>query len=598
MPSVVNDLYAPVIVAIAYYLGCQIGFWLRFPPATTSILWPPNSILTAAFLLLPPRRWWICLLFVFPAHLLVELQAGFPLPLVLTLYVTNCSEALLAAGIVRWLSDAPDRFDTLRRVVALVVGAVIVSPLVTTFADAAAVALLQGELYWIVWWRRLPSNALAGLTVLPAAVSVASAGFAWIQGASWRRKAEAAAISIALIAVGSVVFASPSERAFILPGAPYTSLSFLLPFLLWSAVRFGPAGASLSLLATVLLASWAATRGLHPLGTLPATESPFAMQVFLLVVGIPLTFVAALMEDKRQVELALRENLHFERMLSEISGAFVHHGSHQLDSALEGTLVRLGESMRVDRVVLFKLDADLRAVRGKWSWTSPELEQRVGLESKHGDDFLASHFLETRAVGRLEPSYPAREGGALESESYLFQPLVVNGRLLGGLAVLTARPRQVPNDLAQRLQLVGAVLANAIARDHAETEVRRTRDELAHSLRVSTMGVLASSLAHELNQPLGAIMANAETALARVDDGSVSPEELREILSDVVADDRRAGDVIARIRGLLRKGESRQVCFDVNDLVRDVSYLLRSDAAAHDVRLELLLETRPPFIYA
>jgi signal transduction histidine kinase/integral membrane sensor domain MASE1 len=553
-------LTGPAIVALAYYLACLIGFSLRFPAATTSVLWPPNSILTAALLILPPHRWWICLALVLPAHLLVQIQAGLPITLVLALFVTNCSEGILAASVIRRLSDAPARFDSLLRVVALVAGAVVVAPFVTTFADAASVAVFRGEPFWTVWGRRLPSNALAGLTVVPATVCVATMAWAWIHSAPLRRMAEAAALALALVAVGTVVFTG-SESELALPGAPYTSLSFLLPLLLWAAVRFGTAGASLSLLATVLLASWAATRVQHPLGTLTAADSPFGLQVFLLVVGIPLTFLAGLVEEKRRVESALRENLHFERMLSEISRAFVNVGKDRLGAALESALARLGESLHVDRVLLFTVEAGKQGGGLERSWSASRI---------------------TASGDRAEDTH--------RTESRLTEPLLVNDRVLGDLTVTTASPPRHSGDLAQRLKLAAAVLANALARDSAETDARRTRDELAHSLRVSTVGVLASSLAHELHQPLGAIMANAETALVRVEEGSASREELIEILTDIVEDDQRAGDVIARIRGMLRKGESKLASFEINDLVEDVSHLLRGDALAHHVTLRLDLE--------
>ena len=116
-------LATALLVCAAYYVGANVGFILRFPPATPSLLWPPNSILTATLLLSAPRRWGIYLLAALPAHLVAELGV-FPVPLVLSLFVTNCSEALLAAICVRRFSDAPTHFDTLRRVVAFIVGAV------------------------------------------------------------------------------------------------------------------------------------------------------------------------------------------------------------------------------------------------------------------------------------------------------------------------------------------------------------------------------------------------------------------------------------------------------------------------------------------
>jgi C4-dicarboxylate-specific signal transduction histidine kinase len=104
------------------------------------------------------------------------------------------------------------------------------------------------------------------------------------------------------------------------------------------------------------------------------------------------------------------------------------------------------------------------------------------------------------------------------------------------------------------------------------------------------MGVLGTSLAHELNQPLHAIMMNAETALTRLEEGFNEPEELRAILADIVNDDLRASAVISRIRPLLRKGDSEQIPLDVNDLVREVISLLDIDARAREVVLKLRLD--------
>src|SRR5258705_9867805 len=105
-----------VLVALAYFAGSELGLVLRFPPATTSVLWPPNAILTATLLLTARRRWWMYLLAAFPAHVAAQVGTSWPTPLVLALFATNCSEALLAAAGVRAFSDGPARFDTLRRV--------------------------------------------------------------------------------------------------------------------------------------------------------------------------------------------------------------------------------------------------------------------------------------------------------------------------------------------------------------------------------------------------------------------------------------------------------------------------------------------------
>src|SRR5690606_25360040 len=121
--SVWSMLGIAALVGVGYYVGVQVGLALRFPPATTSVLWPPNAILTAALLLTPVRRWWVCLAGALPAHFAVQSGLGWSAELIGLLFLTNCSEALLGAGFIRAFSDAPQRFDTLRRVIVFIIGA-------------------------------------------------------------------------------------------------------------------------------------------------------------------------------------------------------------------------------------------------------------------------------------------------------------------------------------------------------------------------------------------------------------------------------------------------------------------------------------------
>ena len=90
-----------LLVALGYYLAARVGFAFTLQPHPISTLWPPNALLLAVLLLAPARHWWWLLGAALPAHLFAEVQSGVPLAMVLGWYVSNCSEALIGAGLVR-----------------------------------------------------------------------------------------------------------------------------------------------------------------------------------------------------------------------------------------------------------------------------------------------------------------------------------------------------------------------------------------------------------------------------------------------------------------------------------------------------------------
>jgi len=135
--------------------------------------------------------------------------------------------------------------------------------------------------------------------------------------------------------------------------------------------------------------------------------------------------------------------------------------------------------------------------------------------------------------------------------------------------------------------LTMAAIVDISARKQAEAEAILHRNELAHFARVSTIGQLATSLAHELNQPLGAILRNAEAAELLLKDPSPDLDEVRAIVSDICKDDLRAGAVVDRIRAFMRRGEVQRRPVNLNLLVGEVVALVRLDAEMHRVRLAL-----------
>jgi two-component system, LuxR family, sensor kinase FixL len=128
----------------------------------------------------------------------------------------------------------------------------------------------------------------------------------------------------------------------------------------------------------------------------------------------------------------------------------------------------------------------------------------------------------------------------------------------------------------------GQVLLRAVSRDiterrRVEREVAQQRNELTHLSRVAALGEMAGSLAHEINQPLMAILGNARAAQRFMASENPDLIELRAIVSDIVEDDKRAGEIIRRLRTLLRKGEVQRGPLDVNNVVTDVLRLTRNE---------------------
>jgi two-component system sensor kinase FixL len=134
-----------------------------------------------------------------------------------------------------------------------------------------------------------------------------------------------------------------------------------------------------------------------------------------------------------------------------------------------------------------------------------------------------------------------------------------------------------------------ALVADATERWRIQRDAERQREELAHLSRVAMLGELSGALAHELNQPLSAILSNAQAAqrLMRFEPPELT--EVQDILADIVADDRRAGEVIQRLRTWLRKEHVEHVPLAVNGIVLDSLHLVRADLKQRNVDLQLEL---------
>jgi len=428
--------------------------------------------------------------------------------------------------------------------------------------------------------------------------------------------------------------------------------------------------------------------------------------------------------------------LRFDELLVRLSSTLVHLPSHEVETAFEISLERLGQFLALDRVTLYRLSRDAKGFVVAYSWSGPGVEPVPRLSVSQDFPWITAQILREQSVVCSRPEELPREG-TRDAEtlrrrgvrSNLAVPMVAGGRILGALACVTLNvERAWPDELVQRLRLVGELFANALAQKEADDSVReselaksailaslsnsvavldregqivtvndgwrrfarengwppeagvgasyldvwrraagsdtpqaaealagitavlggstasfaleyptrapggerwftisvvplrvpkggavvshtditerklaelaaeRSRQELAHVTRVSTIGALTTSLAHELNQPLTGILANAQAALRLLEATPPDLVEIRRILSDIVDDDKRAGEVIRGLRSLLRKENVPFSVFDLNGLIRDVARLLSSDAIIRNVTVRLELDPNPVFV--
>jgi PAS domain S-box-containing protein len=143
------------------------------------------------------------------------------------------------------------------------------------------------------------------------------------------------------------------------------------------------------------------------------------------------------------------------------------------------------------------------------------------------------------------------------------------------------------------------VLANIVdisARLAAEEVARRSREQVELLSRVSLLGEMTASLAHELNQPLSAIVNNATAAMQYLEQGRLDPEKLRDILTDVAGDGRRAYDIMHNVRSAIKKGSAIRGRINLNDVVKAVTHMVQPDAASQFCKMEMHLARDLPAI--
>jgi PAS domain S-box-containing protein len=165
--------------------------------------------------------------------------------------------------------------------------------------------------------------------------------------------------------------------------------------------------------------------------------------------------------------------------------------------------------------------------------------------------------------------------------SFAGYPLLVEGRTVGVIAMFARQPLEA--DVIEALASVAPIIAQGVERKRTQDTLRETQRELAHLNRVMTVGELTTSIAHEINQPLAAILMNGNAALRWLALDPPNLEKVRDSAELILRDGERATQIIARIRALLKKSPPAKTLLDVNEFVNEVVDLLQSEMVRNSV---------------
>jgi PAS domain S-box-containing protein len=276
-------------VFILSYCAARLGGMLILGPQADWPLWLGNVLLVSILLLMPRRMWPILIAAAFAASLLYNMQTGLTIRWSALLILSDTVEVLTAALCLSYAFGGVPRLNSVIALAKFSLFAVILAP----FIGAFAVALATNRNYWASWRVSFFSEAIVYLTLMPAILGWFSKAPARGQKSS-AYYLEAAALFAGLVVFGYLTFAVSGK---------YSSevlLYSLVPFMLWSALRFGSTGVSTSAIVIAVLAIWGATHGRGPFIESGPLNNVLSLQLFLFFAAAPFMVLAAVVEENKQ----------------------------------------------------------------------------------------------------------------------------------------------------------------------------------------------------------------------------------------------------------------------------------------------------------
>jgi PAS domain S-box-containing protein len=298
-------LIATALVCGGYYAGGAIGMGLRLVSGGPSEIWLPQGIVLAALLAAPVRRWWLYSGALLLTHmgLTAVFNPQVPTSMMFVQFFGQILQSAVAAALLRPILGDPPRLDSLRRMGAFIFAGTFLVPCIVQIAVVVAY-LGDGYVhdFWAPWQQRVLARVSGAVIIAAPILHLAANGLASIRRRP-RRIAELVLLTACLSAAMPLLFAWR-------PGHPPHQLLVIvpLPFLLWSAVRFGPGVLGLHLLGVVLVVLVSTRAGRGPFATGSVGQIIVALQGFFLFISIPLMLLAALVWEHAQSSASLRRS--------------------------------------------------------------------------------------------------------------------------------------------------------------------------------------------------------------------------------------------------------------------------------------------------
>ena len=539
----------------AYILGCGFAQTLAIVPGTGISIWPPSGLFIATLVLAsrPSWPWWML------AGCLAELLSNIlwfhsPLPVAFLIYTGNALEAAAGASLVNRACRRPVRLETLREVLALVVLGAGVAPIVSATVGSATLAWfgMQSQTFaaaWPLWWI---GDATGVLIVAPLALTVFQdwRGKARLSAARWM---EAGVLGLIFLAVAAL-----SLSGYFLPFA-----YIIMPPLLWAAVRFEFKGVAVTLTLLALLTVVFTISGASQFAGDPESQrqKQVMLQLFLAISAFSALIVAAISRQHQQALLTLGES---ERTLRELVETLP---AHIWCTAADGEPIYFSQQFR-DFIGFNVEDKDVEGA----SRLSGVLNAII-----HPDDLgtVSTLFAHSLATG---------ESFALKHRQRRFD---------GQYRWVETRAAAMRNSDNAIVQWNGVCL-DIDEQVLAEEALRRASDKLARATQAASLAELSASIAHEVNQPLTAIVANAQACHRWLSAEPPNIGRAKITAERITQNANAAADVVSRIRALFRQSAEPRNSAPLTSVIAEARSLMAEEAARRRVRIDLDVEGNLP----